>query len=48
MKGLLIGVLVMAMLALFGQSALQSAGDDPPGASSRMIYIAGDDPPGAS
>jgi hypothetical protein len=46
MKRLVIGLLVMTLLALFGQSALQAAGDDLPGGASRVIYIVGDDLPG--
>jgi len=48
MKAMLIGLIVCAMLTLFGPTALQTAGDDWPGGSSLMIYIAGDDWPGGS
>lgn len=48
MKRLIIGLLVLSLLALFGPTALQAAGDDLPGGASRVIYIAGDDLPGGS
>jgi len=48
MKAVLIGLIVSVMLSLFGPAALQAAGDDWPGGSSRMIFIAGDDWPGGS
>ena len=48
MKAMLIGLIVSAILTLFGPVALQAAGDELPGGSSRMIYIAGDEWPGGS
>jgi len=48
MRAILIALLACAMLSLFGPSALQAAGDDWPGGSSRLIYLAGDDWPGGS
>jgi hypothetical protein len=48
MKRLVIGLLIMMVLALFGQSAFVTAGDELPGGSSRLIYLAGDELPGGS
>lgn len=48
MKAILVGLIVSAMLTLFGPAALQAAGDDLPGGASRTIYTAGDDLPGGA
>lgn len=46
MKAILIALVVSAVLALFGSSALQAAGDTWPGGGAVQIYMAGDTWPG--
>ncbi len=48
MRALLVGVMIAAILSLFGSAALQAAGDVGPGTNGSAYQLAGDVGPGTN